>query len=104
MLVACAAVIAGLGVDLRRRARHAELFFRADHRDPVRRARQVLAIGAVTDRHFRRVDIGPIGHPPAMALPVDFHPFNSAWPMGVRSAPTKTAPGGAVLSYCSGDR
>src|SRR5512138_1203669 len=41
MLVARAAVIAGLGVNLRCRARHADLFFGADHRDPVRRARQV---------------------------------------------------------------
>src|SRR5437899_12873347 len=36
VLEARAAVVAGLGVNLRRRARHADLCFGADHRDPVR--------------------------------------------------------------------
>src|SRR5882757_4685241 len=89
MLEARAAIVAGLRVDLRRRARHADLFFGADHRDPVRRARQVLAIGAVADRYFRGIDVGPIGHPPAMALPVDFHPLQLRLSNGGPSAQTK---------------
>src|SRR2546423_11890391 len=75
MLKARLAVVAGLRINFRCRARHPDLRGGTEHRDPVRRASQVLAIGAVTDRDFRRVDVGPIGHPPAMALPVDFHPL-----------------------------
>src|SRR5438552_8481561 len=75
MLEARAAIVADLRVNLRRRTRHPDLFGGTEHRHPVRRARQVLAIRAVTDRYFRGIDVGPIGHPPAMALPVDFHPL-----------------------------
>src|SRR3981081_3139065 len=73
MLKPCPAVIAGLGVDFGRFSRHPDLFARADHRYPVGRSGQRLAIRAVTDRHPFRIDVGLIGQRTAMALPVDIH-------------------------------
>src|SRR5229473_1744990 len=73
MLKTCAAVIAGLGVDLGRSARYPNLFARADHRHPVGRTRQRLAIRAVAYRYLLWIDVGLIGHQAAMALSFDIH-------------------------------
>src|SRR6266436_4918278 len=60
MLKARPAVIADLGVDLGHLPRHPDLVARADHRDPVRRSGEHLAICAVTDRHSFWIDVGLI--------------------------------------------
>jgi hypothetical protein len=73
MLKARSAVISGLGVDLGHLPRHPDLFARADHRDPVGRSGQHLAIRAVTDRYSLGIDVGLISYRTAMALPVDIH-------------------------------
>src|SRR5262245_31577895 len=98
MLEARVAVIAGLRINFRCRARLPDLRSGTEHRHPVRRARQVLTIGAVADRYFRRVDVGLVADPPAMALPVDFHARQLRLANGGPIARTKTAPEGAVLS------
>ena len=99
MLKTSSAVIAGLGVDPGRSAGYPNLFAGADHRHPVGRTRQRLAIRAVAYRYLLWIDVGLIGHPTAMALSFDIHRiFNSDHCNESRSAQKETAPEGAVLS------
>src|ERR1700682_5020502 len=93
------AVSAGLGVDLGHLPRHPDLFARADHRDPVGRSGQRLAICAVTDRHSLWIDVGLISHRTAMALPVDIHLISTPIAAMRPIRKKETAPEGAVLSF-----
>src|SRR5258708_30836400 len=77
VLKARAAVVAGLGVDLGRLSRRPDLSARADHRHPVGRSCERLAIRAVTNRHFLRIDLGLIGDYAAMASAIDIHHVSS---------------------------
>src|ERR1700738_5086228 len=73
MLKPSSAVIAGLGVAPGRSAGYPNLFAGADHRHPVGRTRQRLAIRAVAYRYLLWIDLGLIGHQAAMALSFDIH-------------------------------
>src|SRR5205807_295667 len=92
MLEAHLAVVATLAIDLWRTGGEVDIGPGTVDRHTERGAGQRLAIGTVAHRDRLGVDLGVIGDPSAMALPVDLHAFVS------KSYPTtKTAPEGAVL-------
>ena len=63
----------GLEIDLRRAPAQRERLLRRRHGDAKGGAGEVLAVGAVTDRHARGVDVGFVLDRPAVALAVDLH-------------------------------
>jgi hypothetical protein len=73
MLEARAAVVTGLGVDLRPVAAQPHLLAIANRRDAIGRTGKRLAVRAMADRNFAGIDVSLVTDATTMTLTVDAH-------------------------------